>query len=61
MGVTFSFLFDILVFKQTFTDFEVLGVLVCLFFSFITAVYKHFYCPLPEQSQQQPELKKDMP
>ena len=41
MGVTFSFMFDVFMFHQTFTGLEVLGVCICLVFSLITAIYKH--------------------
>lgn len=42
-GVAFSFMLDVFLFNQVFTGLEVLGVCICLFFSFVTAIYKHWW------------------
>ena len=41
-GIGFSFIVDVYLFKLNFTVLEVIGVAICLFFSVLTAVYKHF-------------------
>ena len=46
-GIGFSFMLDIWVFKTSFTHWEVYGVFICLFFSCVTALYKHFCAPKP--------------
>ena len=46
MGMGFSFLLDVYVFHFSFSGLEVLGVSLCLLFSFATAIYKQYiYTP----------------
>ena len=41
-GIGFSFLLDYYVFDLSFTALEITGVFICLFFSFLASIYKHF-------------------
>jgi len=41
-GIGFSFFFDVLLFKITFTPLEIVGVSICLFFTLLTAIYKQY-------------------
>ena len=40
-GIGFSVLFDVFLFNLSFTMLEVLGVIICLLFSILAAVYKY--------------------
>jgi len=50
-SIGFTFLFDILLFNITFTSMEVVGVCICLLFSMMAAIYKHFYKPTVVQEK----------
>lgn len=51
-------MFDILLFNITFTNMEVVGVCICLLFSMMAAMYKHFYKPVVVQEKVELEGKK---
>lgn len=60
-GVFFSFMLDIFIFNQLFSGLEVLGVCICLLFSLITAIYKHYFAkkPLPVKNIEETEMSTD--
>jgi drug/metabolite transporter (DMT)-like permease len=44
-SIGFTFILDILIFNITFSGLEVTGVCICLLFSLMAAIYKHFCMP----------------